>query len=150
MLTFIRALPIILMLSGAGYAAHWFIVEQLESRIAALEGDLTQCTTNKLALQQANDAAQRTILGLQQQTQAQLTQIGTITKENNKISAQRDEYLSIFNRHDLYKLARLKPGLIEPRINRATQSVFEQIEADSRETQHENSGSTINSNSIVD
>jgi hypothetical protein len=41
--------------------------------------------------------------------------------------------MSIFRKHDLTKLARRKPGLIEPRINNGTAQVFRQVEQDSRE-----------------
>ena len=50
-----------------------------------------------------------------------------------------DDYLSIFKRHDLTKLARVKPGLIEPRINNGTKKVFESIENDSIEVENADS-----------
>ena len=52
---------------------------------------------------------------------------------------EMDDYLSIFKRHDLTKLARVKPGLIEPRINNGTKKVFEQIEKDSEEVENADS-----------
>ena len=36
-----------------------------------------------------------------------------------------------FRRHNLTKLAAAKPGLIEPRMNKATKEVFDGIENDS-------------------
>ena len=49
-----------------------------------------------------------------------------------QIEAEKDRYLDIFRRHNLDKLALAKPGLIESRINKATASVFEEIENDSK------------------
>jgi len=49
------------------------------------------------------------------------------------LTAERDEYLGIFKRHDMTRLARVKPGLIEPRINKGTADVFRAIENDSKE-----------------
>ena len=42
-----------------------------------------------------------------------------------------NRYLDIFRRHNLTKLAAAKPGLIEPRMNKATKEVFDGIENDS-------------------
>ena len=55
---------------------------------------------------------------------------------NNDMQAEMDDYLSIFKRHDLTRLARAKPGMVEPRINNGTKKVFEQIEKDSEEVQN--------------
>ena len=62
-----------------------------------------------------------------------------MTEKASALQAEMDDYLSIFKRHDLTKLARLKPGLIEPRINRGTEQVFRQIEEDSREVENADS-----------
>ena len=58
------------------------------------------------------------------------------TEANNEMQAEMDDYLSIFKRHDLTRLARAKPGMVEPRINNGTKKVFEQIEKDSEEVQN--------------
>ena len=49
---------------------------------------------------------------------------------------EMDDYLSIFKRHDLTKLAKAKPGLIQPRINKGTKEVFDAIEDASREVEN--------------
>jgi hypothetical protein len=41
------------------------------------------------------------------------------------------EYMDIFRRHNIAKLASAKPGMIELRINNATKEVFDAIEDDS-------------------
>lgn len=50
---------------------------------------------------------------------------------NSEIESEMNRYLGIFKRHNLGKLAAAKPGLIEPRINKGTKDVFDQIEKDS-------------------
>jgi hypothetical protein len=70
---------------------------------------------------------------MESQMAAQIAQIGALADVNNQIQKERDEYLSIFRKHDLTKLARAKPGLIETRINKGTAEVFRQIEEDSKE-----------------
>jgi hypothetical protein len=51
---------------------------------------------------------------------------------NAEIQSEMNRYLDIFKRHNLTNLARAKPGLIEPRANKATKEVFNGIEEDSR------------------
>ena len=55
------------------------------------------------------------------------------------MQAEMDGYLSIFKRHDMTKLARAKPGLIEPRINNGTKEVFRSIEQASQEVENADS-----------
>ena len=52
--------------------------------------------------------------------------------KNAEIQGEMNRYLDIFKRHNLTKLAAAKPGLIEPRANKATKEVFDGIETDSR------------------
>tara|TARA_R100000458_G_C8128878_1_gene144745 strand:- start:169 stop:564 length:396 start_codon:yes stop_codon:yes gene_type:complete len=52
--------------------------------------------------------------------------------KNAAIQGEMNRYLDIFKRHNLTKLAAAKPGLIEPRANKATKEVFDGIEEDSR------------------
>ena len=48
------------------------------------------------------------------------------------IQEQMDGYLKIFKDNDFTRLARAKPGLIEPRANKATDAVFTDIENDTK------------------
>ena len=48
------------------------------------------------------------------------------------IQDQMDGYLKIFKDHDFTRVARAKPGLIEPRANKATDAVFTDIENDTK------------------
>lgn len=50
----------------------------------------------------------------------------------SQIQEQMDGYLKIFKDHDFTRLARAKPGLIEPRANKATDAVFTDIENDTK------------------
>ena len=53
-----------------------------------------------------------------------------MTKENALIEQEKAEYLQIFQRHNLDVLAMKKPGLIENRMNNASELVMEGIEDD--------------------
>ena len=52
--------------------------------------------------------------------------------QNQQYETQMSEYMDIFRRHNVAKLASAKPGLMEPRFNKATKEVFDAIEADSQ------------------
>jgi len=51
--------------------------------------------------------------------------------QNQQYETQMSEYMEIFRRHNIAKLASARPGLMETRINNATKEVFDGIEADS-------------------
>ena len=129
----IRLLPIILVLAGGGYAAHLFIVNQLEGRLQEVQRNYDVVNQQNVALQAAAEQNARTLENIQAQMQAQAQQIGTLTTRSAELEREKNEYLSIFREHNLYRLARARPGLIEPRINNGTNDVFRQIEQDSRE-----------------
>ncbi len=133
MLGMLKALPLIALLAGAGYAAHWFIVNQLESRISQQEAIIQQYQVQNIALQSAAEINEQTIRSLEQNMSRQIEQMTSLTTVNQQLQSEKDEYLSIFRRHDLQRLALARPGLIEPRINNGTQEVFRQVEQDSRE-----------------
>ena len=72
-----------------------------------------------------------TISAQQEQFVKQTTALNNLSKKNQEIEADMNRYLDIFRRHNLTKLAAAKPGLIEPRMNKATKEVFDGIENDS-------------------
>ena len=71
-----------------------------------------------------------TIAAQQEQFVKQTTALNNLSKKNQEIEADMNRYLDIFRRHNLTKLAAAKPGLIEPRMNKATKEVFDGIEND--------------------
>lgn len=66
---------------------------------------------------------------------------------NAEIQLEMNRYLNVFKRHNLSKLAAAKPGLIEPRVNKATMEVFNGIEEDSRNVDSLDDGVQLQSNS---
>lgn len=138
MFAYLKILPFILLLAGAGYGAHWFIVNQLNSEITQLRSDVRQYQAQNVALQTAAEINEQTIRSLEENSQRQIQQVTSLTVANQQLQSEKDEYLSIFRRHDLQRLALARPGLIEPRINNGTSEVFRQMEEDSREVSQQN------------
>lgn len=133
MLGLIKSLPIIILLAGAGFGAHKFIVNEKENRINQLQTQVDYLNTENVALQTAAATNEATIKSLELNAKRQAEAMLGLSNRNNELNAERDSYMRIFADHDLTKLARARPGSIELRANRATADVFRSVEADSRE-----------------
>ena len=129
----IKMLPIMILLAGAGYAYHTTVVSQKDATIARLEANAVILKENATKLEMAFEGEKTARERSEQNLQRQLKVVGELTEKNNSMQAEMDDYLSIFKRHDLTRLARAKPGLIEPRINNGTAQVFRDIEEASKE-----------------
>ena len=110
-------LGIILVLGGGSYWL-WNENQTLSANNVKLEYAVEE---QKAAISQIKESYERQGQSLQQ-----------LQRANAQIEAEKDRYLDIFRRHNLDKLALAKPGLIETRVNKATQAVFEEIENDSK------------------
>ena len=84
------------------------------------------------AAYQVRDAEQREALAAVQENLEKTTKALTgLQVKNQQYEAEMTEYLDIFRRHNIAKLASAKPGMIELRFNNATKEVFDGIEEDS-------------------
>jgi len=70
---------------------------------------------------------------LQKESQKQQQAMLDMNKRSQEIQNEMNQYMDIFKRHKLPKLAAAKPGMIEKRANDATKAIFDTIEADSRD-----------------
>lgn len=139
MLGLIKAMPLILLVAGGAYAYHTTTVSKAEAKIARLEANAVVLKENVAKLDAAFESEKAARERSEQNLQIQLQAVSDLTEKNTEMQAEMDDYLSIFKRHNLTKLARAKPGLVEPRINKGTKDVFDAIEQDSVEV--ENAGS---------
>jgi len=81
---------------------------------------------------EVRDAEQREALAAVQENLQKTTKALTgLQVKNQQYEAEMTEYLDIFRRHNIAKLASAKPGMIELRFNNATKEVFDGIEEDS-------------------
>ncbi len=110
-----------------------------EAVIARLEANAVTLKENAMRLETAFEREQAARERSEQNLQSQLKAVGDLTEKNNAMQQEMDGYLSIFKRHDMTRLARAKPGLIEPRINNGTKEVFRAIEEASQEVENADS-----------
>ena len=90
-------------------------------------------TENNAKLETAVQLQEDAISSLQNDFTLQTGKLNDLQKKSQEAQKEMNRYLDIFKRHSLTKLAAAKPGLIEPRVNKATKEVFDGIEQDSRD-----------------
>jgi hypothetical protein len=117
------------------YGAHSFIVGNLNDSIDKLQMQVEQYVAQNVALQTAADLNENTIRSLEEGAKKQREQITSLTDNLNVAVEQKNEALRIFNDHDITKLAKNKPGLMEPRANKATKLEFDGIEELSKDNE---------------
>ena len=83
--------------------------------------------------QDLRDQEQRAAIDAIQNNLTQTTEaLSGLQVRNQQYEEEMAEYMDIFRRHNLSKLASAKPGMIEVRANNKTKEVFDAIEADSQ------------------
>ena len=90
-------------------------------------------SANNLALEGAVEEQQAAMTAMKESFEKQGKSLQQMMQKNAQIEQEMNQYLDIFRRHNLNQLAIAKPGMIEKRVNDATQQVFESIENDSKE-----------------
>ena len=118
---------IIIVMAGFGY----FYYNQTQNTILTQQVKIQEQANMLQAFEVRQEEQERTIEALEGNLQKQTAALGEMQKRSNEIQQEMNRYLDIFKRHNLTKLAAAKPGLIEPKVNRATKEVFDAIEADS-------------------
>ena len=139
MLGLIKMLPLLAVVGAGAYGYHTLEIGKRETTIAQLEKNNVVLKENSVRLETALETETASREQAEKNLKIQLEAVGKLTEANTAMQEEMDDYLSIFKRHDLTKLARVKPGLIEPRINNGTKKVFEQIEKDSEEVENADS-----------
>ena len=90
-------------------------------------------TANNVKLEQAIADSREAFTRMVAEYEKQGKALKGLQEANARIEAEKDQYLQIFRKHNLDKLALMKPGLIENRVNNATKEIFEVLENDSKE-----------------
>ena len=115
-------LVLVLTLGSVGAGGYFYV--------SNLQADLAQARLEASTYKAATETQQNTIDQLQTSMQTQGAELNRLSTVNGEIQQEMNRYLSIFQRHNLGKLADAKPGLIEKRANDATRQVFESIKSD--------------------
>jgi hypothetical protein len=116
---------IIMAMGVAGFMYYNFSVIPMMNK---LEEQTKVILAQDLRDQEQKAAIEAIQNNLQQTTQA----LSGLQVKNQQYETEMAEYLDVFRRHNLAKLASAKPGMIELRANNKTKEVFDAIEADSQ------------------
>ena len=139
MLGLIKMLPLLAVVGAGAYGYHTLEIGKRETAIAQLEKNNIVLKENSVRLETALETETASREQAEKNLKVQLEAVGKLTEKNSAMQEEMNDYLSIFKRHDLTRLARARPGMVEPRINNGTKKVFEQIEKDSEEVQNADS-----------
>lgn len=130
----VKIILFLLVIGGAGgaFAYHKVTVAELESQVSALEANnlILKGNNNRLEVGLQNQKEQNEKLVSERDEER--ARVDNLTVRNNELQKEKDRYLRIFKDHNLTRLARAKPGLIENRINKGTAEVFRQVENDTK------------------
>ena len=85
---------------------------------------------NNFKLETAVETQKETMAVMKEHYERQGEALNNMARVNAEIEAEKAEYLAIFSRHNLDMLALKKPGLIEIRMNNASEAVMEGLEDD--------------------
>ena len=88
---------------------------------------------NNVKLEYAVEEQKQAMNTLRENYERQGQSLLNMSREMALIEQEKAEYLAIFSRHNLDNLALKKPGLIENRMNNASELVMEGIEGDTKE-----------------
>lgn len=132
MFAMLKILPIFLVIGLLGVGYHTAKVKTLEAEIAQLRANNQILVQNQEQLKAAEISLQESIATLNESLENERAQIAQLTARNDELVRDKETYLRIFKDHNLTRLARAKPGLIENRINNGTSEVFRQVEEDSK------------------
>ena len=119
------ALLLILAIAGSlGFL--YFQTQRLIQNNAQLTSDLN-LKTRELEMLSSS------FTNFKQSIKDQEVALNTVYEDNIKIRREMSQTLRIFREHNLQELSKAKPGLIELRVNNATQRIFDTLEQESEE-----------------
>lgn len=121
------------LLLGGGYAYHSVTVSNLESEVVQLEANNRTLKENQVQMEIAVKTAQESLRAAEENAKKSEAAMSALTARNNELQRDKDNAMKIFKDHNLTRLARAKPGMIEKRMNAKTEEVFRELENDTKE-----------------
>lgn len=102
----------------------WFYYTDTQERLATLRD-------NNAKLMMVAETNQETINNLQRDYELAQENMLKLAERAKEAEVYQDELAAKLRRHDLTRLTLQKPGLIETRVNNATNKIFTELEVDS-------------------
>ena len=99
--------------------------------IVPMKNEIIELTRVTMAQELRNQEQLDTIAAIKDSFEIAGKALQGMQVRNQQYEDQMSEYLDVFRRHNVSKLASAKPGLIEKRVNAGTKEVFDAISEDS-------------------
>lgn len=135
---------------GGGYAYHVSTVSKLETEVVQLEANNRTLKENQVQMEIAVKTAQESLAAAEANAKKSEAAMTALTQRNNELAREKANYMKIFKDHNLTRLARAKPALIEKRINNGTEKVFRDLENDTKELMDADNNDTSTTGVPVD
>mgnify|MGYP000066961663 CR=1 FL=1 len=123
----------VLSVIGGGYTYYNSKISNLEVAKAQLEANNRTLRENQVQLELAHRTAEASLKAAEENAAKQSAAMNELTLKNNALQRDKDNAMRIFKDHNLTRLARAKPGMIEKRANNKTAAVFRDLENDTKE-----------------
>ena len=112
---------VIALLGGTAYAAKYYY--------DTTQATIAQLRENNAKLEVANKENQQTIIKMQENNIALNKLTDQLNADLRKAEKYGDELRNTLNKHDMTHLANKKPGLIEKRMQDATDKLWDDLES---------------------
>ena len=99
-----------------------------QTAVVPMKNKLEEQTAVILAQDLRDQEQKATIAAITANAEKTAAATATLQKQNQEYEAEMSEYLDIFRRHNLAKIASARPGQVELRANEKTKEVFDAIE----------------------
>ena len=99
-----------------------------QTAVVPMKNKLEEQTAVILAQDLRDQEQKATITAITENAQKTAVANAQMQKQNQQYEAEMSEYLDIFRRHNLAKIASARPGQIQNQANAATKEVFDAIE----------------------
>ena len=112
---------VIALLGGAAYAAKYYY--------DTTQATISQLRENNAKLEVANEENQQTIKKMGEDAKRLNALTDQLSADLRKAEKYGDELRNTLNKHDMTHLANKKPGLIEKRMQNATDKLWDDLES---------------------
>jgi len=99
-----------------------------QTAVVPMKNKLEEQTAVILAQDLRDQEQKATIAAITANAEKTAQATAALQTQNQQYEAEMSEYLDIFRRHNLAKIASARPGQIETRANERTKEVFDAIE----------------------
>jgi len=118
---------------GGGYMHYQTTVAKYEAAVSKLEANNRTLKENQVQMEIAVRTAESSLKTAEENAKKSEAAMSALTARNNELQREKDNAMKIFKDHNLTRLARAKPGMIETRANAKTAKVFKDLENDTQE-----------------